>query len=49
MPKEVFKYLFVAPALARCGSTLADEYKIPNLFKKLGILTVKVRTQRGLP
>jgi nucleoside-diphosphate-sugar epimerase len=26
----------------------SDEYKIPNLFKKLGILTVKLRTQRGL-
>jgi hypothetical protein len=26
-----------------------DEYKIPNLFKKLGILTVKLRTQRRLP
>jgi len=26
----------------------SNEYKIPNLFKKLGILTVKLRTQRGL-
>jgi hypothetical protein len=48
MPKEVFKYLFVARALARWGSTLVDEYKIPNLFKKLGILRVKLTTQRGL-
>jgi len=48
MPKEVFEYLFVAPALAGWGSTLADEYKIPNLFKKLGILTVKFTAQRGL-
>src|SRR4028119_2053121 len=27
----------------------SDEYKIPNLFKKLGILRVKLTTQRGLP
>ena len=27
----------------------SDEYKIPNLLKKLGILRVKLRTQRGLP
>jgi hypothetical protein len=26
----------------------SDEYKIPNLFKKLGILRVKLTTQRGL-
>jgi len=26
----------------------SDKYKIPNLFKKLGILRVKLRTQRGL-
>jgi len=26
----------------------SDEYKIPNFFKKLGILTVKLTTQRGL-
>jgi nucleoside-diphosphate-sugar epimerase len=26
----------------------SDKYKIPNLFKKLGILRVKLTTQRGL-
>jgi nucleoside-diphosphate-sugar epimerase len=27
----------------------SDEYKIPNLFKKLGILTLNLTTPRGLP
>jgi hypothetical protein len=48
MPKEVFEYLFVAAGLVGAPHS-SDEYKIPNLFKKLGILRVKLTTQRGLP
>ena len=48
MPKQVFEYLFVARAKLVGAPHSSDEYKIPNLFKKLGILTVKLMTQKGL-
>jgi hypothetical protein len=48
MPKQVFEYLFVAAAKPLGTPHSSDEYKIPNLFKKLGILTVKLMTQKGL-
>jgi hypothetical protein len=46
---EKLSKLFVAAAKPLGALHSSDEYKIPNLFKKLGILTVKVTTQRGLP
>jgi hypothetical protein len=45
---EKLSELFVAAAKPFGAPHSRDEYKIPNLFKKLGILTVKLRTQRGL-